>query len=468
MQGTAIGTSDGVILVGGNDPSGLARGIGVDAGGGLQLSNYVETPEGLTLTATTGSLGSGTYYYRVSATTPAGETVPCAEKSIGVGASAGVILTWQQVPGATGYRVYGRSTGAELFIAAVTTGSVVTYTDAGTITPSGAMPTVNTALVNFGDVIATGQIAPGSAMSGNPVVMGASDGTNVRTVLSDTSGHIEVVGPGAVAAAVTGNPVMAGLSDGTNARYLLGDTSGRLMVIGGAAAGAAIAGNPVLMGGSDGTNARAALMDTSGRQIVIGAAVAGAAVTGNPVLIGGSDGTNARTIVTDTAGNINVTPGASVHATYVASVTAIAATTASQIIVIEAPTANRVFIRRIVIWNIGTDTSAGTVDFNLVRTTTAGTGGVITPAQMDTADAAFGGVVRSLPSPGGTLGTVIFHMTIDVNNTATTQAPYIIDFDGNRAGKPPIIPAGTANGIALYSPGATGAAAFAASIEFSL
>lgn len=41
----------------------------------------------------------------------------------------------------------------------------------------------------------------------------------------------QVVGPGAVGAAVTGNPVIMGGSDGTNAQYVSVDTSGRLVIV---------------------------------------------------------------------------------------------------------------------------------------------------------------------------------------------------------------------------------------------
>ncbi len=279
--------------------------------------------------------------------------------------------------------------------------------------------------------------------------------------------HVEAATSGATdGIVVIGGKVAAGAAV---VHSLLVDAAGRPIVVGAAVAGAAVTGNPVLVGGSDGTNAQNLSVDTSGRVKMVGAVAAGNSATGvNPVLNGGSDGTNVRPLAVDTSGNLNVIGGESSHATYVASVTNIAATAAMQIIVIEAPSASKVYIRRVILWNIGTDTSAGVVDFQLVRTTTAGTGGTLTPAQMDTADSAYGGIVRSNPSPAGTLGTVIFHMTMDVNNTSVTQAPYIFDFDGGRLGKSPVIPAGVANGIAFYSPGATGAAALAVSIEFSL
>jgi hypothetical protein len=105
---------------------------------------FAATPTSLALVQGAGSLGAATYYYRISALTAAGETLACTEVALAIAATHGVVLTWAAVVGATGYRVYGRSTGAELFIAAVDS-TLLTYTDSGAITPAGALPTANTA-----------------------------------------------------------------------------------------------------------------------------------------------------------------------------------------------------------------------------------------------------------------------------------------------------------------------------------
>jgi hypothetical protein len=77
-----------------------------------------------------------------------------------------------------------------------------------------------------------------------------------------------VQGDAANGAAVAGNPVLAAGYDGTDARTILTDTSGRQEVVGAAASGAAAAGNPVLIGGSDGTDARTISTDVLGRPVV--------------------------------------------------------------------------------------------------------------------------------------------------------------------------------------------------------
>lgn len=92
-------------------------------------------------TASTGGTlpDSTTYFYRVSAIMEAGsdgttyETLAVAQGA-GQAVSSGtatntVTITWTAVPGATGYRVYGRLTGAAKLIA--TLGNVLTFTDTG-------------------------------------------------------------------------------------------------------------------------------------------------------------------------------------------------------------------------------------------------------------------------------------------------------------------------------------------------
>jgi hypothetical protein len=97
-------------------------------------------------TATTGgSLVAATYWYRVAAINSRGRTIASTETSqvVPAGTSTNTVtVNWGAVTGATGYGVYGRTTGAEQLIADV--GAVTTYVDTGSITPSGALPTANT------------------------------------------------------------------------------------------------------------------------------------------------------------------------------------------------------------------------------------------------------------------------------------------------------------------------------------
>lgn len=89
-----------------------------------------------------GTLAADTYYYRVSAIDANGETLASTETSHNLAGIGGVNVNWGAVTGATGYRIYGRTTGAEELLSEV--GAVTTFLDDGSIAPSGALPTQNT------------------------------------------------------------------------------------------------------------------------------------------------------------------------------------------------------------------------------------------------------------------------------------------------------------------------------------
>jgi hypothetical protein len=175
------------------------------------------------------------------------------------------------------------------------------------------------------------------------------------------------------------------------------------------------------------------------------------------VAIAGVDGTTVRKILVDTAGRILATPAQSARKGYTVSTGALAPTAAKELFVIESYAAAVVRLLRIVIWNVGSQTTPGVRLLQLLRTTTAGSSGAVTPAPLDAADGAYSGLCRVTPT-AGTESTVIDQIPIYVPSAAAAMAPIVIDFDGLRALKAPAIPAGTANGIALKDPGATGAA----------
>lgn len=116
----------------------------------------IATPTGLTLTPSTmgGTLSTGTKAYRVSALNAAGETLAIAEVTTAVvGPTGSVLLTWNTVVGATGYKIYGRASGAELLIGTNGTSGAgkptLAFTDDGSVTPSGALPVSNTTAVAY-------------------------------------------------------------------------------------------------------------------------------------------------------------------------------------------------------------------------------------------------------------------------------------------------------------------------------
>lgn len=133
-----------------------------------------------------------TYFYRVSAIMAAGadgavfETLACAEgagQAIGaVGNLSTVTISWTAVPGATGYRVYGRATGAEKLIA--TLGNVLTFTDTG---PT-AYPLSATSVLGASTFLAGNAFLPGGNVGGTGSFVGLFPATpDLRTPAPNTA-----------------------------------------------------------------------------------------------------------------------------------------------------------------------------------------------------------------------------------------------------------------------------------------
>jgi hypothetical protein len=94
--------------------------------------------------ASGGTLATATYGYRVSAVVHGLESQAAAEQTAAVtGPTGSVAVSWTAVANAQRYKVYGRTQGAELFMATVTA-PTVTFTDTGAVTPAGALPGANT------------------------------------------------------------------------------------------------------------------------------------------------------------------------------------------------------------------------------------------------------------------------------------------------------------------------------------
>lgn len=122
----------------------------------------VGTPviSGTTTATTGGTLVAGTYSYRLAAVdATGGETLASNPKAqiVPSGTSTNkVTVNWSAVSGAAGYKIYGRTAGAEGLLATV--GAVTTWDDTGSVATPGAEPKTqnNTTISDATAVSATG------------------------------------------------------------------------------------------------------------------------------------------------------------------------------------------------------------------------------------------------------------------------------------------------------------------------
>src|SRR3990167_4590539 len=196
---SASTTFDGNIVL--NSPYGVTLNAGNISG------NQLSAPSGLsTQVATGGSLVADTYYYVVTALNANGETTSSTEASRvidGVTETA-VTLTWNELTGATSYRIYGRATGAQNVYFTVTeavgddTDSTVTFTDTGSAGTAGTVPTTNStggAATFAGNLTVNGLTTLGNlntldTLTGNLLTSSVTSGATTQTAFSLTSSSL--------------------------------------------------------------------------------------------------------------------------------------------------------------------------------------------------------------------------------------------------------------------------------------
>jgi RHS repeat-associated protein len=136
-----------------NSPTSIAGATGYNVYASLLLTAPTFPSTVFTGAATTGGfLQAGKIYrYKVTATTPNGETDGSTEQSYTVptGTNTNTItLNWNAVAGASGYKIYrtagNGATGTEKLLAVVTSGSTATYSDTTNPVLGVAVPTTNT------------------------------------------------------------------------------------------------------------------------------------------------------------------------------------------------------------------------------------------------------------------------------------------------------------------------------------
>lgn len=104
------------------------------------LVPFLSAPSGIVTTLITGSMPVGVYYYGITAYNKVGETLLSTIVSFSLVATGGIRLTWNAVPGAVGYKVYGRATGDYKLIGSTTTAQ---FDDVVITTPTVAPPITN-------------------------------------------------------------------------------------------------------------------------------------------------------------------------------------------------------------------------------------------------------------------------------------------------------------------------------------
>jgi len=113
-----------------------------DANGNYTGNGTNLTLSGLATPAFTTSSSGTAYYYEITATNAQGETV--GSTALGM-ANDTSTLSWNQVPGATGYKIYRNTTNSfttgSLLLTTITNGSTLSFTDTGSATATGLPPT---------------------------------------------------------------------------------------------------------------------------------------------------------------------------------------------------------------------------------------------------------------------------------------------------------------------------------------
>jgi len=151
--------------------------------------------------------------------------------------------------------------------------------------------------------------------------------------------------------------------------------------------------------------------------------------------------------------------------TYSVVATGIAGATAnSHLVEIMAGASNRVGIKRILIYQVAAANAAAAFAFDILRLTTAGTGGsAVTPSPLDPASSASGATAMTLASSKGTEGVNFggrHRGAISATVTSIGLQPVLDLTFGDNNQKPLYIAAGTSNGLVIKNPAADSAVTF--------
>ena len=142
------------------------------------VTNLALPPNPPALAVTSGNLPAGTYYYKITRSSSYGETLPSTEVSITLTAPGGVRIDWGNTSASgweKSFTVYGRSSGSEGYLQNVQVVNATHWVDDGSVTPTGSVPTQNTAyefVPRFSNLFFTGITQATEAQGGYALVGG--------------------------------------------------------------------------------------------------------------------------------------------------------------------------------------------------------------------------------------------------------------------------------------------------------
>jgi hypothetical protein len=136
-------------------------------------------------------------------------------------------------------------------------------------------------------------------------------------------------------------------------------------------------------------------------------------------------------------------------AAYIAQASTISTgTSADHLIALQADGTNYTRIKRIYVSQVVAAGSATLAQLQVIRTTTAGTGGTaVTARPLDAGDAAYGGDIRTLPTAKGTEGVTLLVQRLYLTNSVTV--PNTWTWEPAAGEKPIIIGTASTDGICL-------------------
>lgn len=113
------------------------------------IGQAAPTTPGAAAVGTGGTFAAGTYYWKITAIGPGGESLPTAEVSATLVLNGSATITWTVAAAATGYRIYrGTTPGGENVY--YTVGAVATYTDINAASTPGSPPTAAAGTLKVG------------------------------------------------------------------------------------------------------------------------------------------------------------------------------------------------------------------------------------------------------------------------------------------------------------------------------